>query len=230
MGGNGGTETIFGGAAFVGGSLVTTNAFTGSLTVTGGTGYFGGGSAGHNNIGASSVGGSTLIGGGANDTLRAGGQGDVLVAGAGTATLDASNSVGNDTLFASNTNATLMFGSKSQGDTFFFGTSTVSGTGFEGTFVAAHTAPNSAQYSLNTTVSNTFAISGGAEFGTVYDFISGVDKISISAAQGGTATLYVPASGTGQSLLTTSTGTTIAFFTKVAASDIQGAVVTTKTF
>ncbi len=233
LGGSGGSQTVFGGAAFVGGTLVTTNSFTGSLTVTNGTGYFGGGAAGNNSIGSSSVGGSTLLGGGANDTLRAGGIGDVLIAGNGIATLDASTSAGKDTLFSSSNSLTYMYGSKTQGDTFFFGTSTVSGStvGFTGsTFIAAHTAPNSALYSLNTSVSNTFAINGGAELGTVYDFVSGKDILSLSSAQGGTATLYTPATGSGQSVLTTTTGTTIAFFTKIAASDIQGAVVTTKTF
>ncbi len=221
FGGSGGTETVFGGTTFINGTIVTAPAFTGSLTVTDGTGYFAGGTAGNNFIASSTVGGSTLLGGGANDTLQAGGPNDQLYAGSGISTLDGSNSVGHDTLVASNSAVTYMFGSKSEGDTFFFGNSSAAGVGFQGTFIAAHTAPNSGSVvdNLNTDVSNTFVIGSGTEYGTVYDFISGVDKVSISAAQGGFAIIAPTGAGVPYQL-ETSTGTTISFLTKITTSDI----------
>jgi Ca2+-binding RTX toxin-like protein len=224
-----GTETVFGGTAYFSSGQKNELAFTGSLTVTNGTGYFAGGTKGYNNIASSSVGGTTLVGGGANDTLTSYGPGDMLVAGNGISTLDGSHSAGGDYFFASSTAATYMFGSQSVGDVFFFSTSTAwaPSNAFKGAFVAAHTAPNSALDSLNNNVSNTFAVSSGAEFGTVYDFISGVDKVAVATVQGA-ATLYAPVSGTGQYLLVTSTGTNISFFSKIQASDIQGVAVTTK--
>jgi hypothetical protein len=209
FGGSGGTQTVFGGST----------PFTGSLTVVKGTGLFVGGTAGNNLIGASTVGGSTLIGGGANDTLRAGGQGDILVGGGGLSTLDGSGSAGGDILVASSSAPTYMFGSRSVGDVFFFSNSTVSGVGFKGSFIAAHTSPNGTIDNLNNNVSNTFAIGSGAEFGTVYDFISGVDKVSISGAQGSVNIISPTVTG-GQYVLYTSTGTTIAFLTKISSSDI----------
>ncbi len=211
LGGSGGTQSVFGGS----------NAFTGTLTVQDGTGYFSGGTNGSNFIATSSVGGSTLIGGGANDTLQAGGPGDQLIASAGITTLDGSKSVGSDSMTGSDVSPTYMFGSASEGDTFYFGTSSAQGVGFKGTFIAAHTAPNSGTVldTLNNNVSNTFVLGAGHEFGTVYDFISGVDKVSISAAQGSFQILAPTAGGT-QYVLATSTGTTIAFLTKITDADI----------
>lgn len=70
-----GTETVFGGSS--------SNTFTGTLSVTDGTGYFQGGAAGSNIMGSSSIGSTTLIGGGNGNISTAKGVGDVLVAASG---------------------------------------------------------------------------------------------------------------------------------------------------
>lgn len=172
-----GIETVFGGSS--------TNNFTGRLTVTDGTGYFQGGTAGTNMIGSSTVGSTTLIGGGSGDMLVSKGMNDILVAGSGSATLDGSRSAGGSSLFASADGSSLQYGGISKGDTFYTNNSTVAGTGFTGSFFDLHTGPNAAFQNLNTTVSNTVAVgfdNPGANYAAVGDFISGLDKIVLNTA------------------------------------------------
>jgi len=227
MGGTG-TETVFGGSAYLQGKgVVTANAFTGSLTVVNGTGYFAGGTAGNNIMSTSSVGGTTLVGGGSGDMLTSNGPNDRLVAGGGIETLNASNSSGGVALFGSSSGATLMYGSASAPDDFWIANSTVAGTGFVGAFVALHTAPNSPIDNLNTTVHNTVDLGGSGTLGmanaSVYDFISGVDKVNVFNAGGATATLtYFTQSDF--VALTTTTGAQVLFLNTnaIAQSDIAG--------
>lgn len=177
-----GTETVFGGASV--------NSFSGKLTVTDGTGYFQGGTAGGNQLGSSTVGSTTLIGGGSGDVLTAKGISDKLIAGAGMATLDGSNSAGGDFFFASSNGASLMYGGKSVGDTFFTNNSTVMGAGYTGSFIDLHTGPNSQLRGLNSNVPGTVAVGfsgSGANFATVGDFVSGVDKLVLNTAVTGSS-------------------------------------------
>lgn len=177
-----GTATVFGGSSV--------NTFTGRLTVVDGTGYFQGGTAGNNILGSSTVGSTTLIGGGGDDILTARGANDVLVAGAGAATLDGSHSSGKDTFFASSTGTSLMYGGTSSGDTFFTNNSTISGVGFTGSFIDLHTAPNALFHGLNSNVSNFIGIGfsgNGANYGTISDFISGVDKLVLNTSVTGSS-------------------------------------------
>lgn len=177
--GNGGlgSETVFGG------SLI--NTFTGRLIVVDGTGYFQAGTTGNNVLGSSTVGSTTLIGGGGNDVLSAKGVNDVLVAGSGSETLDGSYSAGGDTFWASSTGTSLMYGSALIGDTFFTNNSTVLGVGFTGSFINFHTTPNAQLRGLNSSIPNILAIGfseKSANYATIGDFISGVDKLVINTA------------------------------------------------
>jgi len=235
--GGSGSETVFGSAAALGGGVVTAKAFTGTLTVTNGTGYFAGGSGGSNVLGSSTLGGTTLVGGGSGDVLTSKGAKDLLVAGTGNETLNASGSAGGVNMFGNAAGATLMYGSASQGDNFWLANSTVAGTGFLGAFVALHTAPNSAINSLNSNVSNNVNIGGmsstlgaGGTDASVYDFISGVDKVNVFNTNGATASLtYFTKSNFVQ--LATSSGSSILFLntTSVKTSDIAGIAVTNTT-
>jgi Ca2+-binding RTX toxin-like protein len=218
--GNGGAESVYGGNG---------NAFTGSLTVTNGNGFFVGGTAGNNAIASGTIGGSTLIGGGANDTLTGGGSGDLLVAGAsGTETLNGAG--GNEILRASlspQSGPDLMYGSSAGGNEFDLGASTlqsVASTGviFKGDYISMHISPTGVNLG---TLSNTVVISGTvAELGTVLDFISGTDKVVVAPSQGN-VTLYYHPNGAGQTVLATASGTTVAFLSKISASDVSGATV-----
>lgn len=187
--GGAGTATVFGGSSV--------NTFTGTLTVVDGTGYFQAGTAGGNNLGSSTVGSTTLIGGGGKDVLTAKGVKDVLVAGAGTATLDGSHSAGGDSFFSSSSGTSLMYGGDFNGDTFYTNTSTVVGTGFTGSFINLHTGPNSQLRGLNNNVAGTVAVGfsqNGANFATIGDFVSGVDKLVLNTAI--TGSNYTLTSGT----------------------------------
>lgn len=208
-----GVETVFGGSF--------TNDFTGRLTVRDGSGYFQGGTAGANMIGSSTIGSTTLIGGGNGDLITSNGVNDILVAASGSATLDGSRSSGGDFLFASSNGSSLQYGGISQGDTFYTNNSTVTGAGFTGSFFDLHTAPNATFQNLNTTVSNTVAVGfsgSGANYASIGDFISGVDKIVLkTAVVGSTYTLSTGtlerSSGTiSYTNLTTSNGSVITFY------------------
>ncbi len=226
--GNGGVESVYGGNG---------NAFSGSLTVTGGNGFFVGGTAGANFIASGTAGGSTLIGGGANDILTGNGSGDFLLASNASGAETLSGAGGNDTLRASLTptaGVDLMYGSSKGSTEFDLGASTVAGTAttgiiFKGDYVSMHLAPTGVSLG---TVSNTVVVSGStAEFGTVLDFISGTDKVLVAAGQGAVTLIYHP-NGAGQTVLATASGTTVAFLSKISASDVTaagGGVVSTVT-
>jgi hypothetical protein len=233
--GGAGSETVFGSSAALGGGIVTAKAFTGSLTVINGKGYFAGGSAGDNVLGSSTLGGSTLIGGGGGDVLTSNGPADELIAGSGSETLTASNSSGGESLLGNVNGATLMYGSQSQGDNFWLANSTTGGVGFFGAFVALHTGPGQPLFNLNTTVSNNINLGGlssalGATDASVYDFISGLDKVNVFNANGATARLTVFTKSDFVALQTTS-GSNILFLntTAVKSSDIAGITITNTT-
>lgn len=214
-----GTTTVFGGSS--------ATPFSGRLTVVDGTGYFQGGLAGNNVIGSSNVGSTTLIGGGGNDVLTSKGMHDVLVAGGGTATLDGSHSVGGNVFFASSTGTSLMYGGDTVGDTFFTNNSTVVGVGYTGSFINLHTGPNSQLRGLNSNVPGTVAVGfsgAGANYTTIGDFISGVDKLVLNVAVtgsnytltngtmtgGGTPLIYTNVQTSNGSLITIYNATVVA--------------------
>lgn len=211
--GGGGSETVFGGAS--------TNTFSGMLTVTDGTGYFQGGTAGNNTMGSSSIGSTTLIGGGNGDVLSAKGVKDVLVAGGGSSTLDGSHSTGGDSFWASSTGSSLMYGGDSQGDTFYINNSTAQGVGFTGSFIDLHTGPNSQLRGLNSNVASTVNVgfaNAGANYATVGDFVTGLDKLVLNTAiTGANYTLSNGTMGNGTtqiaySTLQTSNGSLVTFY------------------
>ena len=139
--GGSGSETLFGGAATIGGVAVNAPAFTGNATVFAGLGYFQGGSAGGNILLSGTVAGATtLIGGGAGDQLFGYGVGDQLIAGSGNETLiggtgsptlgGSANSAAGGEFFAtgaSSLSTTTLFGDQSGADTISMGggTSTI---------------------------------------------------------------------------------------------------------
>ncbi len=180
FGANGaGTETVYGSGA---------NAFTGRLTVTDGTGLFAGGTAGNNLLGSSTVGSTTLIGGGSGDQLVAKGAKDILIAASGAETLDGSNSAGGDFFFAGTNGTALMYAGKNVGDTFYTNTTTLQGSASAlalNTFIDLHSGPNTLLRSLNTSVSSTIAVGFsnlGQNYATVGDFISNLDKVVLNTS------------------------------------------------
>jgi len=219
FGAAGGTVSVFGGYG------------TDQLTVNSGTGYFAGGTNGGNSLTSSYAGLTTLVGGGNGDVLTSYGTGDVLVASTGAETLNGANSGGGVNLWASSTGSSLMFGSAATGDTFFTSTSTVQGVGFEGTFIDMHTAPNTSLPGLNH-ASNEIVVGLGdtaklANFASVGDFVSGLDKIVLVTANIGAnynLSYATVSTGTGteaMTTLTTTNGSTILLYNAhVVASDI----------
>ncbi len=219
-----GSTTVFGGVG---------NQGTGRLTVTDGTGLFQGGTAGKNMLGSSSIGGTTLMGGGGGDVLQSKGANDLLKAGGlGSSTLDSSYSVGGDTLMGSSSGASLIYASQTIGDTIYTTNSTFAGVGFVGEFIQLHTGPNSLLRSLNASVSSTIIGGGGvgnsgAQFATMGDFISGVDKLLLVTSVVGTASLTTGSIATGNgpllySNVTTSNGSLFTFYnTTLTQNDIK---------
>lgn len=222
--GGAGSTTVFGGASTPG---------TGRLTVTDGTGLFQGGTAGTNIMSSSSVGGTTLIGGGNNDVLSSKGVGDfVKAAGIGVSTLDASYSKGSVTLQGSSGGASLMYASQTLGDTVLTTSSTIDGGGFVGEFVNLHTGPNSLFRSLNNTVSSTVLGGGGVgntglQHATFGDFISGLDKVLLVSSvvgnyYGMVTGSYGPGAGQVYTNVQTANGSVFTFYnTTLTASDIK---------
>jgi hypothetical protein len=192
----GASQTVFGGTQVIsdgkgGVTTVVGTTFTGSLSVTGGQGYFKGGTNGGNFMQSGAAGSTTLVGGGNGDVMSAYGANDVLVgAAAGLSTLDGSNSAGGDVFWTGINGASNMYGGKSQGDTFYLGTSTANGVGYKGSFISLHTGPNNngTLYTLNNNVKNTINVAVFGETGvqnaSVADFITGVDTLRIGANQG----------------------------------------------
>jgi len=226
--GGSGSETVFGGSAYIGGGVVTAKAFTGTLTVTNGQGYFAGGANGNNVLGSSTLGGTTLIGGGSGDVLTSNGTGDLLVASSGREVLNAANSGGGVNMFGNSAGATIMYGSKATGDNFWLANSTVAGVGFNGAALFLHNGQN-------TTVSNNVNLGGlsttlGATDATVTDFISGVDKVNVFNTNGQTASLtYFSKSNFVD--LSTAGGTNILFIGtgSIKATDISGIAIANTT-
>jgi hypothetical protein len=202
---------------------------SGTLTVTDGRGLFQGGTGGANIMGSSSVGGTTLIGGASGDMLSSKGVGDSLKGGLGVSTLDSSYSRGNVTLGGSSNGASLIYASQTLGDTINTTSSTIDGGGFKGTFVQLHTGPNSLFRSLNTTVASTVfggggAGNSGAQFATMGDFISGLDKLVLVSSVVGS--IYGMVTGSIGSTVYTNVGTqngsTFTFYnTILTANDIK---------
>ena len=220
FGANGaGSTTVFGGTA---------NTSTGTLTVTNGTGLFQGGTAGNNVLGSSTVGGTTLIGGGSGDLLQSRGTGDMLIGASGASTLDGSFSAGGVTLSGGSTGSSLIYASKTQGDVVLTTNSTVQGIGYVGEFIDLHTGPNSLLRSLNSSVSSTIIGGGGttsgAQFASVGDFISGIDKLLLVTSVVGAATLTTgTVAGAGSqplaySQVTTTNGSNFIFYNATLTS------------
>ncbi len=173
----GGTEavSVFGGLAF-----------TGSVTVTGGTGYFQGGTGGNNSITSSVVGSTTMIGGGTGDVITSNGYGDVIVGGLGAETLQSAGTAGGVKFYA-------------DGAT---GNATVSTT------INMHTGQGTVGNTLLAGNPTVTSWTSGVENVTINDFISGHDKFIITSAVVGTAT--VTNSG-GNTIVTTSNHSTFTF-------------------
>ena len=217
--------------------------FSGSLSLIDGTGYFVGGSAGNNTMGSSTVGSTTLVGGGANDVLSSKGNGDLLMAGGGAETLQGVSSVGGVTFRANNLGTDVMFantiagGGLNQGDLFYASNSTLigglsmsgpySGYQFEGSFIDLHT--NSLNQSTNTTGSEVVGNAyGAAQFATIGDFISGPDKLILDATSSIMPTitpgsLSIGGNSVAETTVTTSNGSTFVFLgtSTISMSDIR---------
>jgi hypothetical protein len=209
----GGTETVsvFGGLAF-----------TGNLTVTNGTGYFQGGSNGGNSMASSTVGGTTLVGGGQGDILKSMGKGDILKAGSGLETMVGAGALGYDQFWASTSTATgLLTMSALAGNNKYLGAS------IEGSFIDMHL--NGAAQTLGSSVEGTVtASSSSAQFATIADFISSKDKLVLTFFGGANTATSIASGATiigGQSVnystVTASNGSVFTFLgTTIKAQDI----------
>lgn len=136
-GGSGGRAMLLGGAATIGATAFSVPDFTGSATVFGGTGYFQGGSAGHNYLESSTIpGATTLVGGGDGDVLVSQAVRNTLIAGTGnqilatTATTPYTFTAGQyvttvpavgSVFYANSGGATTILGSIAGGDTIYAG-------------------------------------------------------------------------------------------------------------
>jgi hypothetical protein len=215
----GGTETV---SVFGVGSNPAI-PFTGALTVVNGDGYFQGGSNGGNSMESSTVGGTTLIGGGAGDVLESLGAGDVLKAGLGLETLAGGGTLGADQFWASTSTATGLIAAST-----LTGTSQYVGASVKGTFIDMH-LPGTTQ-ALGSSVEGTVStVVGSAQFATISDFISGTDKLvlnivgsassSVTIGSGTTTTNSGPVA---YSTVTTSNGSVFTFLgTTVTTHDIK---------
>ncbi len=218
IGAAGGTETVsvFGGVAF-----------TGTLTLTDGNGYFQGGSNGGNSMASSTVGGTTLVGGGAGDVLESKGIGDQLQAGLGLETLAGAGSLGGDRFWASSSTITGILGAST-----LTGASQYAGASIKGTFIDMHL--NGASQALGSTVEGTVTAStSSAQFATISDFISGTDKLVLNIQGGsstftiGTGTSVIGSNSVAYSTVTTSNGSVFTFLgATVTTHDIQTVIST----
>lgn len=214
----GGTETV---------SVFGSTAFTGTLTLVDGTGYFQGGSNGGNNMASSTVGGTTLVGGGAGDVLESKGKGDILQAGSGLETLAGAGSIGGDQFWASSSTATgvLALSALTSGSPYL-------GASIKGSFIDMHL--NGASQALGSTVEGTVtASSGSAQFATISDFVSGTDKLVLNVLGGSSAvtiatgTSVIGSNSVAYSTVTTSNGSVFTFLgTTVTTHDIQTVIST----
>ncbi len=163
--GGSGAVTLAGGSAAA--------SFTGSATVFGGVGLFQGGKAGNNLLQTSTVAGvTTLVGSGNGDQLFNYAAKNVLIAGAGSQTLVGATAatVGGAIFQTGGGNATV-FGNAGGGNSFFLGNGISNITG----------ANNGAALHATANFYSTIAPGGTA---LISDFISGLDKFSISLSSG----------------------------------------------
>jgi hypothetical protein len=172
--GSGGAETVWGGAATIGGAAVTAPSFTGASTVFAGIGYFVGGTAGGNSLQTSTLPGvATLVGAGAGDVLQANAAGDLLIAGSGSETLFGSTLVtgGGDT-FITGDGATTVIGGPGGNNTIEFGggTSDVYGQ---------HNIGGAGSITGNRYLTDT---PGGSQ--TIGDFLPGYDVFDVADSAG----------------------------------------------
>jgi hypothetical protein len=124
-----------------------------------------------------------------------------------------------------------MYGSTSIGDTFFLNQSSISVPGILGSFIDMHTSPGTSSIrNLNENVSNVLDIgfSGtGANFGSVGDFISGLDHIVLKSSSTGSYTInsgYINGSNgvIPYSTLQTQNGSTLTFYnTTLSCGDVS---------
>ncbi len=225
FGGAGGSTTVFGGAN----SGLTSPSGAGTLTVVNGQGFFIGGSGGPNIMSTSSIGGTTLVGGGNGDVLTSNGQGDIISGGSGLSTINASNSVGGDSLAGVQNGASVIYGSKSIGDAIFLTNSSITGalngTSYTGADIFLHTGASTALYGLNSTVANIIYAGApsagmGAEKATINDFISGTDKLVLQTSVTGAGVTIAGGAG-GSTVVTTTNGSTFTFLNApIALTDI----------
>lgn len=231
-----------------GATSVFGTSFTGSLYVSNGTGYFAGGTNSTNspavpNALQSSVGGgTTLIGGGAGDVLTSVGKGDILQAGLGAETLDGSGAAGGSTIFGSAYGSQVIFAGSTVGDVIYTTNSTTAGSyngtspsiSFVGEFINLHTAPSGALDGNGISGANTIvagASGSGVQSATINDFISGHDKLVLTASNTGLGVSTVTAAsvvgGTSMNVTTVTTGNG-STFTFLNTSALQFGDVTAK--
>ncbi len=205
-------ETVFGGAATIGGNAVSAPAFTGTLLAVGFTsvgglsgvsGYYQGGSAGHNVMLASNTAGAaTLIGGGSGDYLIANAGGDYLQAVGAATTLQGALGVASAVggTFVTGSNTALIYGDLGGHDTFSLGSGNSTVTGLNG--------------------NNTYELNGHGAAITINNFLVGSDTFSRTKSAGNPtiSTLGATGSNTGVQL---SDHTTVTFV---------GATVTSSSF
>ncbi|MCW3477669.1 hypothetical protein [Limobrevibacterium gyesilva] len=205
----GGTSsaTLFGGTKVFGDQTITGAAFTGSATVGGASGYYEGGSAGHNLLKSSTVAGATtLVGGGDGDILFVSGAHDVAVTGSGQNVIIATDSTvnGGATYGVSGGTGTVL-GAQSGHNSFFLGSGNYTLAGFHD--VGSGTFAGSVYNILSATV-------GGAGNFTIVDFlpslVSGSTTVSYDKVELGGLTATISTSGA-NSTAVLSDGTTITF-------------------
>jgi hypothetical protein len=166
-------ETVFGGTATIGAVTVSAALFTGSLTVSGGNGFFQGGTAGNNDLQTSTLASSaTLVGNGSGDTLVANAAGDVLSAGSGNETLLGAfaDSVGGAT-FNAGTGNDFIHGQQGGGNTIGLNSGTA-------TIFGGHPSTG------NNSVGDIYKIIGSGGTSLIQDFAVGFDQVSLSQSAG----------------------------------------------
>ena len=166
--GSTGTATLFGGTGSFGGATISAADFTGSATVMGGTGYYQGGSAGDNILLSSTVNAATtLIGGGNNDILASDASGNTLIGGAGAENLIGVNTIGSGNDFIGGSGADTIWGSVTGNNTIGFGA--------DSTLAYGQHAAASVGYTGNVYYQ---AAAGGVD--NIGDFLPGTDVFSLT--------------------------------------------------
>ncbi len=168
MPGSTGSATLFGGTGSFGGATISAADFTGSATVMGGTGYYQGGSAGNNFLLSSTVSGATtLIGGGNNDILASFASDNTLFGGLGNEVLIGANTSGTGNDFISGSGADTIWGSATGNNTIGFGADSTLAYGQHGTATLGYSGNLYYQ-----------AAAGGVD--NIGDFLPGTDVFSLT--------------------------------------------------